>query len=73
MGDGRIDRNHLADNLYDQPYGGALGTVFANYDNTSYRPDYVPAYWVLYDLYDSNDLRATSISASGPLVTAFTG
>ncbi|BBL07510.1 membrane protein [Alistipes dispar] len=42
-------------------YGGALGTVFANYDNTSYRPDYVPAYWVLYDLYDSNDLRTTSI------------
>ena len=23
-------------------YGGALGTVFLNYDYTSYKPDYVP-------------------------------
>lgn len=37
-------------------YGGALGTVFANYDMVSYRPDYVPANWVL-NLYDLNDLR----------------
>ena len=44
-------------------YGGALGTVFANYDNNSVRPDYVPAEWVLYDLYDSNDLRASTIFA----------
>ena len=28
-------------------YGGALGTVFLNYDYTSYKPDYVPAKWVL--------------------------
>ena len=39
-------------------YGGALGTVFFNYDYSSFKPDYVPAKWVL-DLYDygSNDLR----------------
>ena len=37
-------------------YGGALGTVFFNYDYTSFKPDYVPAKWVL-DLYGSNDLR----------------
>lgn len=38
-------------------YGGALGRIFANYDFTSLRPDYVPAEWVL-NLYDNNDLRA---------------
>lgn len=37
-------------------YGGALGTVFFNYDYTSFKPDYVPAQWVL-DLYSANDLR----------------
>ena len=37
-------------------YGGALGTVFFNYDYSSFKPDYVPAKWVL-DLYGSNDLR----------------
>lgn len=40
-------------------YGGALGTIFFNYDYTSFKPDYVPAQWVL-NLYDSNDLRALS-------------
>ena len=40
-------------------YGGALGTVFFNYDQTSYRPDYVPAEWVL-NLYDGSDLRYNS-------------
>lgn len=40
-------------------YGGKLGQIFANYDYTSMRPDYVPAEWVL-NLYDSKDLRATS-------------
>ena len=40
-------------------YGGALGTVFFNYDYTSFKPDYVPAKWVL-DLYGSNDLRYNS-------------
>ena len=28
-------------------YGGALGRVFLNYDNISYKPDYVPASWAL--------------------------
>lgn len=37
-------------------YGGRLGTIFFNYDYTSFKPDYVPAKWVL-DLYDSADLR----------------
>ena len=37
-------------------YGGALGTVFFNYDYSSFKPDYVPAKWVL-DLYNSNDMR----------------
>lgn len=37
-------------------YGGALGTVFLNYDYTSYKPDYVPAQWVL-DAYAQADLR----------------
>lgn len=40
-------------------YGGALGTVFFNYDYTSFKPDYVPAQWVL-NLYESSDLRALS-------------
>lgn len=37
-------------------YGGALGTIFANYDRVTVRPDYVPAQWVL-NLYDDYDLR----------------
>ena len=37
-------------------YGGALGSVFFNYDYTSFKPDYVPAQWVL-ELYASNDMR----------------
>ncbi len=37
-------------------YGGALGSVFFNYDYSSFKPDYVPAKWVL-DLYDANDGR----------------
>lgn len=37
-------------------YGGSLGQVFFNYDYSSFKPDYVPAKWVL-DLYESNDLR----------------
>lgn len=37
-------------------YGGALGTVFFNYDYSSFKPDYVPAKWVL-DLYSSYDMR----------------
>lgn len=37
-------------------YGGALGTIFWNYDYSSYKPDYVPAMWV-FDLYEASDLR----------------
>ena len=37
-------------------YGGALGSVFFNWDYASYKPDYVPAQWV-FGLYASNDLR----------------
>ena len=40
-------------------YGGALGRVFLNYDYTSYRPDYVPAEWVI-NSYDSGDMRINS-------------
>ncbi len=40
-------------------YGGALGQVFANYDYSSVRPDYVPAEWVI-NLYDLNDLRVST-------------
>ena len=37
-------------------YGGALGSIFFNWDFASYKPDYVPAQWVL-ELYTANDLR----------------
>lgn len=37
-------------------YGGALGSVFWNFDYSNYYPDYVPAMWVL-ESYDANDLR----------------
>ena len=37
-------------------YGYSTGAVFFNYDYSSYKPDYVPAQWVL-NLYDSNDMR----------------
>ena len=37
-------------------YGGALGSVFFNWDYASYKPDYVPAQWVL-ELYAANDMR----------------
>ena len=44
-------------------YGGALGRVFLNYDYVSYKPDYIPANWVL-SLYGSTDLRYESFFAS---------
>ena len=44
-------------------YGGALGTIFLGYDYTSYRPDYVPASWVL-KLYPTADKRYESFFAS---------
>lgn len=37
-------------------YGGALGTIFWNYDYQSFKPDYVPAAWAL-NLYEEADLR----------------
>ena len=37
-------------------HGGALGSIFFNYDYSSYKPDYVPAKWVL-DLYAATDGR----------------
>ena len=37
-------------------YGGALGSVFFNWNYQMYKPDYVPAQWV-FELYASNDLR----------------
>lgn len=37
-------------------YGGNIGAVFLNYDYTSFKPDYVPAKWVL-DLYAADDKR----------------
>ncbi len=37
-------------------YGGALGSVFFNYDYSSMKPDYVPSEWIL-GLYDGDDLR----------------
>ena len=44
-------------------YGGALGTVFLNYDYTSYKPDYVPAKWAL-DAYANADLRYNAYFAT---------
>lgn len=41
-------------------YGGSLGQIFFNYDNVSYKPEYVPATWVI-NLYTSSDLRASCI------------
>ena len=37
-------------------YGGALGSVFLNYNQVAYYPDYVPADWAL-GLYAAADLR----------------
>ncbi|MEG1685435.1 MAG: RagB/SusD family nutrient uptake outer membrane protein [Bacteroides sp.] len=39
---------------YDK--GGALGTIFLNYNNVKYLPDYVPAKWLL-DSFSQNDNR----------------
>lgn len=46
-------------------YGGAIGSVFFNYDYRSYKPDYVPAQWVL-DLYASGDLRYNDFFVTQP-------
>lgn len=44
-------------------YGGALGTIFFNYDYVSIKPDYVPAEWVI-NLYSESDLRASTFFKS---------
>ncbi len=38
-------------------YGGALGTVFFNYNYVNFYPDYVPASWVLSSYNGSSDSR----------------
>ena len=63
-------------------YGGALGSIFLNYNYQSYTPDYVPASWVL-DLYSENDLRYNAFftemttgyshGLTWPLLTKFYG
>lgn len=40
-------------------FGGALSKPFHNYNYVTWRPDYVPAQWVL-NLYKSNDMRYTA-------------
>lgn len=40
-------------------YGGALGRIFLNYDYKTYKPDYIPATWVLKS-YSGTDLRYDS-------------
>lgn len=40
-------------------YGGRLGEIFLNYDYSNYRPDYVPATWVV-NSYAANDLRVSN-------------
>ncbi len=44
-------------------YGGRLGQIFANYDYSSLRPDYVPAKWTI-NLYEANDLRVSTFFQS---------
>ncbi len=44
-------------------YGGRLGQIFANYDYSSLRPDYVPAKWAI-NLYEANDLRVSTFFQS---------
>ena len=44
-------------------YGGRLGEIFFNYDYTSFRPDYVPATWVI-NSYNNNDLRVSTFFQS---------
>lgn len=63
-------------------YGGALGTVFLNYDYTSYKPDYVPAKWVLnayattdkrYEAYFGSVTTGYSHGLTWPLLTKYMG
>lgn len=66
------DYGHSTEAIWKVPstinsYGGSIGSIFFNYDNVSYKPDYVPATWVL-NLYGSTDLRASAFFR-----TAYTG
>ncbi len=44
-------------------YGGRLGQVFFNYDYSTYKPNYIPANWVL-NLYETADLRYEAFFAT---------
>lgn len=44
-------------------YGGKLGQIFFNYDYSSFKPDYIPAKWVL-NLYAGSDLRYDAFFAN---------
>ena len=46
-------------------YGGKLGQVFLNFDEISYRPDYVPGQAAL-NTYEGNDLRYVSFFQDMP-------
>ncbi|WP_430812796.1 MULTISPECIES: RagB/SusD family nutrient uptake outer membrane protein [unclassified Carboxylicivirga] len=43
-------------------FGGSLGRIFFNFDFRSYKPDYIPATWVL-NSYESADLRYNAFFA----------
>ena len=46
-------------------YGAPLGQIFFNYDYRAFKPDYVPAKWVL-DLYQQGDLRYDTYFVTKP-------
>ena len=46
-------------------YGAPLGQIFFNYDYRAFKPDYVPAQWVL-NLYQSGDLRYDTYFVTKP-------
>ena len=51
-------------------YGGALGSVFFNYDYRACKPDYVPAQWVL-NLFDENDGRTKALFGENAVTTGY--
>ena len=46
-------------------YGAPLGQIFFNYDYRAFKPDYVPAQWVL-NLYQNGDLRYDTYFVTKP-------
>ena len=46
-------------------YGAPLGQIFFNYDYRAFKPDYVPAQWVL-NLYQGGDLRYDTYFVTKP-------